>query len=158
MDHTRVPTLPRVGVGIIVFRHHNGRQQVLLHKRNHVSSGSGYWGSGGGFLELGESLLEGALRELGEEAGSGLKVNNVTFLGVCNFTDFLPEHSVDISFRADWVSGRPISDKAKESVLWQWFDLDALPSPLFPVVERYLGTVLGQVAFLDSESTSGPST
>jgi 8-oxo-dGTP pyrophosphatase MutT (NUDIX family) len=39
------------------------------------SHAANYWGTGGGHLELGESLLEGALRELSEEAGEQLKVN-----------------------------------------------------------------------------------
>jgi 8-oxo-dGTP diphosphatase len=129
---------PLVGVGVIVFRFHNNKEQVLMHRRKVVSFGKHSWGTGGGHLELGESLKEGALRELREEAGDELQVENVQFLGVCNILDFSPKHYVDISFRADWISGEAQTAVGDEAVEWQWFDLDSLPSPLFPVVARYL--------------------
>jgi 8-oxo-dGTP diphosphatase len=54
---------PKVGVGVIVLKSENGQKFVMLHQRK-GEHGEGYWGSGGGHLELGESLKEGALREL----------------------------------------------------------------------------------------------
>lgn len=154
MTNPAIPSLqPQVGVGVIVFRQQSGTEQVLLHRRKRVSLGSGYWGSGGGHLELGESLMDGAIRELHEESGNQLQVENVRFLGVCNFTELAPKHYVDVSFAADWVAGTPKNDEAGEAVEWQWFDLDNLPSPLFPVVERYLGVYKTGTVFLDSKAS-----
>jgi ADP-ribose pyrophosphatase YjhB (NUDIX family) len=48
-------TYPKVGVGIIVIKKENGKSYVMLHQRK-GSLGKNYWGSGGGHLELGESL------------------------------------------------------------------------------------------------------
>lgn len=59
---------PKVGVGVLVLRKEHGKTMVMLHQRK-GSLGADYWGSGGGHLELGESLQAGALRELSEEAG-----------------------------------------------------------------------------------------
>lgn len=81
-------------------------------------------------MEYGESLLQGAVREFHEEAGNAIKIKNVRQLGVCNFLDFEPYHSLDVSFMAEWVSGVPEAASNNEAVAWQWFDVNNLPSPL----------------------------
>lgn len=140
---------PKVGVGVIVIKKQGQKKYVMLHQRkgNHAAN---YWGSGGGHLELGESLQAGALRELEEEAGSDLKVNNVSFLGVYNFTEMEPKHYVDISFVAEYVSGDPTNNAPNETTDWQWFDLDDLPKPLFPPVAIYLKALKSGEKFFDS--------
>jgi len=143
---------PKAGVGVIVLKKEDEKTYIMMHQRK-GEHGSGYWGTGGGHLELGESLKAGALRELRElreEAGEALMVDNVRFLGVMNFTQFKPKHYVDVSFVADWVSGEPTNSAPEETTDWQWFPLDKLPSPLFPPVETYLmGLKTGQ-NFFDS--------
>ena len=140
---------PKAGVGVIVIKKENGKKYVMLHQRK-GEHGPGYWGSGGGHLELGESLMSGALRELKEEGGEALEVDNIRFLGVMNFTQFKPKHYVDISFVADWVSGEPTNSAPEETTDWQWFELDKLPSPLFPPVEKYLEALKTGQNFFDS--------
>jgi len=141
--------VPRVGVGIIVIKKEKGRRYIMLHQRKRPL-GRDYWGSGGGHLELGESLMDGALRELREEAGEHLVVKDVRFLGVMNFTQLKPKHYVDISFLATWVSGDPINSTPKATKNWRWFELDKLPSPLFPPVEKYLEALTSNQIFFDS--------
>ena len=140
---------PKVGVGIIVLKKENYKTYVMLHQRkgNHTAN---YWGSGGGHLELGESLQAGALRELSEEAGKKLKVTNVRFLGVMNFTEMKPKHYVDISFVCDWVSGEPTNSAPDETTDWQWYDIENLPEPLFPPVAKYLTALKTGQNFFDS--------
>jgi 8-oxo-dGTP diphosphatase len=148
---------PKIGVGIIVFKQQNSKTYIMLHQRK-GSLGKHYWGSGGGHLELGESLKAGALRELAEEAGEAVQVENVRFMGVMNFTEMEPKHFVDISFVADWVSGEPVNNSPRETTDWQWFDVEALPSPLFPPVERYLeGLKTGQNFFDSAFKTTDPA-
>ncbi len=142
---------PKVGVGVIVLKKSEGKTYVMLHQRKSLVLGEGYWGSGGGHVELGESLKEAALRELAEEAGSELQVTNVQFLGVVNFTQMQPKHYVDISFVAEWKAGEPINSSPRETTEWQWFDIEALPSPLFPPVEKYLDALKTGVKFFDSK-------
>lgn len=150
-NQTTFKTEPQVGVGILVMKKEGNKEFILLHRRNKVSFGTGYWGSGGGHVDLGESLMSAALRELREEAGEDLKVKNVRFFAVCNFTELQPKHYVDVSFMADWVSGEPVEDDAGETMEWQWFDINELPSPLFPVVERYMDAYRRGSNFIDSE-------
>jgi len=132
-------TYPKAGVGIVVIKKENGKEYIMLHRRKGARGlGKGYWGSGGGHLELGESLQAAALRELREEAGDQLVVGNVRFAGVSNFTQLQPKHYVDISFIADWVSGEPINAEPEVTTEWQWFPIDDLPTPLFPPVANYI--------------------
>lgn len=122
----------------------------MLHQRK-SQHGNGYWGSGGGHLEIGESLQDGALRELREEAGEDLRVKNVRSLGVCNFTQMKPKHYVDISFVAEWKSGKPHNTEPEKMSVWQWFPLDTLPAPLFPVLETYIEAYKTGKNFFDSK-------
>ena len=59
MKQQVLPDQPKVGVGIIVIKKIAKESYVMLHQRR-GSHGRGYWGSGGGHLELGESLKDGA--------------------------------------------------------------------------------------------------
>lgn len=140
---------PKIGVGVIVIKKADGKEYIMLHQRK-GDHGPGYWGSGGGHLELGESLKAGALRELSEEASEALIVDNVSFLGVMNFTEFKPKHYVDVSFLANWVSGEPTNNAPEETTDWQWFPLDELPKPLFPPVATYLEARKTGQKFFDS--------
>lgn len=141
--------MPKAGVGVLVLKRQGPKTYIMLHQRK-GSHGPGYWGSGGGHLELGESLLAGALRELKEEAGSDIKVGELKFLGVVNFTELKPKHYVDISFTAEWLSGEPTNHAPKETTGWQWFDVEKPPKPLFPPVEKYLIAIKTGQSFFDS--------
>jgi 8-oxo-dGTP diphosphatase len=143
---SKLPNLPKVGVGIVVLKN---KTHILMHRRK-SAHGKGYWGTGGGHLELGESLKQAALREFHEEAGKNVIISEPRFLGVCNFTELYPKHYVDISFVADWVSGQPDAG-IDEVEQWQWFSLDELPEPIFPVVEKYIKALKSKQIFFDSE-------
>ena len=65
---------PRVGVGVVVLRHleERARPDVLLIRRGKPPS-QGLWSFPGGSQELGESLIECAIREVEEETGARLQ-------------------------------------------------------------------------------------
>lgn len=147
---TKPPERPKVGVGVIVIKKIDGRDYVMLHQRK-GKLGKDYWGTGGGHIEMGESLQDAALRELSEEAGPQLKVKNVKFLGVMNFTELQPKHYIDISFSAEWESGEPTNNAPEETTDWQWMPIDEMPSPLFPPVEKYLVALKTGQFFFDSK-------
>lgn len=115
---------PKVGIGVLVTK--DGK--LLLGKRK-GSHGAGEYASPGGHLEHLESFAEASAREVEEE--TGLKIGPVRFLRVLNTTRYAPRHYVDIAFVADWVSGVPEVKEPDKVESWDWYDLEALPSPLF---------------------------
>ena len=102
--------------------------KLLLGKRRN-SHGDGEWALIGGKLEHGESVTDCAHREIMEE--SGLEIKNVRFANVINSTKYLPKHFVAIGMIADWKSGEPQIFPEERISEWGWFDLDALPDPMF---------------------------
>lgn len=76
-------------VGTLPFWGEDG-EQVLLCKRN-IQPRKGHWTLPAGFMELGESTSQGALRETDEEAGAHIQlldlftVMNVTRVGQVHF-------------------------------------------------------------------------
>ena len=63
------PDYPRVGVGAIVL--HEGR--VLLVKRGHAP-GLGLWSVPGGLVDVGETTVDAARREVDEETGLTVRI------------------------------------------------------------------------------------
>lgn len=125
---------PRVGIGILVF---DEQQRLLLGKRK-GSHGHGSWCNPGGHLEFGETIMQGATREVLEE--TGLVIVNPTFVGITNDI-FVAEnkHYVSIFLKALCPAGQvPQLCEPEKTVLWQWFAIDNLPSPLFVSLKNLL--------------------
>lgn len=68
MNRREYPDLPRVGIGALVFR----ESRILLVKRA-APPNQNRWAIPGGMLELGETLQQGAEREILEETGIRIK-------------------------------------------------------------------------------------
>ena len=74
---------PKVGVtaDIILFSQIGGERCILLIRRGHPPF-KGRWALPGGFIELDETLVESALRELQEETGvTGVKLEQLYTYG-----------------------------------------------------------------------------
>lgn len=125
------PERPKVGIGIVVLK--DGK--VLLGRRKGTHGAGGYAGPGG-HLEHLESFAACAAREAMEEAG--IRIGNIRFLALSNFQDHAPKHYVDIGLVADWLEGEPEVREPDKCEGWAWYDMDALPSPLFGVVANYV--------------------
>ncbi|MEK7531199.1 MAG: NUDIX domain-containing protein [Patescibacteria group bacterium] len=121
---------PKVGVGLLVLK--DGK--VLMGKRTNAH-GDGYYCGPGGHVEYGETIVECAKREALEE--TGLTVDNIRLLCVADMLAFPPDHYLDIAVAADWVSGEVQNLEPHKRESWSWYDLNALPSPMWPGEERY---------------------
>ena len=99
------PSHPRVGVAAVVLRDN----QVLLVQRGR-EPGKGSWGLPGGMLELGETLAEGACREVMEECGVEIEVGPLVAVFEPMQRDEdgrLRFHYVVVDYLARYVSGEP---------------------------------------------------
>jgi 8-oxo-dGTP diphosphatase len=127
---------PRVGIAVLVVK--DGK--LLLGKRR-GAHGAGEYASPGGHLEHGESFEACAAREAREEAG--IEIGPLRFLRVLNLTHYAPRHYVDVAFAADWLAGEPVVREPDKAEGWAWYDLDALPSPLFATLPTAIAALRG---------------
>jgi 8-oxo-dGTP diphosphatase len=115
----------RVGVGAVITRH----RQVLLLRRRGVH-GAGTWSTPGGHLDVGESLVDCAIREAHEEVG--LRQTSGRFLGLTE--DIFPagrRHYLTAWIWLGEAAGEPQLKALHEADAMQWFNWDGLPTPLF---------------------------
>lgn len=124
----------RVGVGVII----KDGDKILLGKRAIDELAEGFepqennlretWAMPGGKLEVGETLVECAKREIKEEVG--IVLNDLKLVSISDDYEKSGNFLI-IAFVSENFEGEPKTmepDKIKE---WQWFPLDNLPSPLF---------------------------
>lgn len=120
------PDQPVVGVAAVVLR---GDQVLLVQRGREPAKGS--WGLPGGVLELGETLAEGAAREVMEECGVAIAPGPV--IGVFepmqrDAEGRLRFHYVVIDLLAEWVAGEPRAADDADDARWvSLADLDRLP-------------------------------
>jgi 8-oxo-dGTP diphosphatase len=133
---------PLVGVGVLVMK--DGK--VLLGRRKNAH-GAGEYASPGGHLEQLESFEGCARREVREE--TGLEVGEIQFLRLLNTTKYAPRHYVDVSVVAQWKSGEPKVLEPEKVERWDWYALDALPSPLFDMLHTSFEALRTQRRFWD---------
>jgi 8-oxo-dGTP diphosphatase len=146
---------PKVGIGMMVL---NDKGEVLLGHRNDdpikASSdlhGESCWTMPGGKLDFGETLLDGAIRELLEETGIKANKSKTELISLTN--EIRPDtHYVTAGFLCSNFSaqGGPASGwegelkamEPEEITEWKWYNLNNLPENIFlpsaKVIKNYL--------------------
>ncbi len=130
------PDAPLVGVAAAVF---NVEGRVLLVKRGRPP-GVGNWGLPGGLLDLGESLEDGARREVLEECGVEIQIGGLAgiFQPVERDDDGrIRYHYIVIDYWASHLSGEPIAqDDAADAA---WVELSKMAQlPMNPETRRVI--------------------
>ena len=145
----KVNKMPGVGVGVMIL---NERGEVLLGRRHEDPGkadsqlhGEGTWTMPGGKLDFGESVFQGAAREVLEE--TGMKVNGLELFSVGNEIRN-DAHFITLGFMAREFEGAPKVMEPDEITEWKWFNLENLPKPMFPpalkMAENYMnGRLIG---------------
>ena len=133
-----------VGFGVMLLK----GEKVLLGKRNEDPKkadselhGEGTWTMPGGKVHFKEKLRDVAFREVLEE--TGLRISK-TKLKIINVADDIVEdaHFVTIGFLCLSFRGKPKVLEPDQIVEWQWFDLNNLPSPIYPPSKKVLDKFL----------------
>ena len=115
-ESRRYPERPIVGVLAVVLR---GERALVVRRSNPPMAGR--WGFPGGVLELGETVAEGAMRELLEE--TGVIAEPIGPLTVIDTIDRDDEgrvrfHYTLVAIRGLWQSGEGIAADDAEEVAW----------------------------------------
>ena len=123
---TKPEKFVRVGLGVIVL---DGDGRVLLGQRKSKKfDGEGTWSLPGGHLEYGESFEQGGAREVKEETNLDVKKIECSCVQNNIYSD---SHYVTIGMVVkDWDGELKNMEPHKQNE-WRWFDVTALPEPLF---------------------------
>lgn len=115
----------KIGVCVLVF---NKEKEILLGERLN-SYKAGHFGIPGGRLELNESLLGCAKREIMEE--TGLVIDALEYVGVVRE---LQEDSnfIHFAFVAKDVEEQPQNKEPHKCKGWDWYPFDKLPHDIMP--------------------------
>lgn len=120
----------RIGVAVVVLDDH-GRVLML----RHVFHPDAPWGLPGGWLGRNEDPAAGALRELHEETGLTAVVDRPVLVSL----EPHPDH-VGIAFLVRPMAGNlQLSAEILEA---DWFEVDDLPEPLFPIYARAIAAAV----------------
>ena len=142
---------PQVGMGVLVMR----GNKVLLGKRR-GSHGDGYYAAPGGHIEFGESFAAAAAREVREE--TALEITNLRLLSVGNYlftrTDG-ERHYIDVDFVCEAPAGEAQLCEPEKCDGWAWYELNALPQPLFIVTQRMIESLQSGMALRDATEVEG---
>ena len=115
-ESRRYPERPIVGVLAVVLR---GERALVVRRSNPPMAGR--WGFPGGVLELGETVAQGAVRELLEETGVVAEpAGTLTVLDSIQREDAgrVRFHYTLVAIRGLWQSGEGIAADDAEEVAW----------------------------------------
>lgn len=114
-------------------------RSVMLQLRQNTGYMDGCWAAGAaGHIELGETAVDAAVREVTEELGLVIAPEALTPVAVMQRTDGTDnpiEQRVDWFFVCDDWEGEPQILEPRKCAELAWFDLDALPDAM-PAYER----------------------
>jgi len=120
-----------VGFGVLLIKNNKillGKRHIDPEKADTEFQAVGTWTMPGGKLEYGESLEEGAIREVLEE--TGIKLNHTKVICVNNDKNE-HAHFVTIGLTSENFKGEPQVLEPDEITEWAWFDIENLPSPMY---------------------------
>lgn len=138
---------PKLGAIAVVV--HEG-QTLMVQRRNPPNAG--LWGFPGGHVELGETALQAAVRELHEETGVAATPNGyLTNVDVIHHNDKgdVAFHFLLAAVSCDYVSGTPVADDDAIDAAWVPVE-DALAGdrPVSENVETVLRIALARLGAL----------
>ena len=139
----RYPDRPIVGVLAVVMR---GDRVLVVRRRNPPMPGR--WGFPGGVLELGETVAQGAMRELFEETGVTAAARGP--LTVIDTIDRDPEgrvryHYALVAVIGHWQSGEGIPGDDADEVGWLTrAEIVAQNLPIAPALLRLIDLALAR--------------
>jgi ADP-ribose pyrophosphatase YjhB (NUDIX family) len=130
----RYPDRPIVAVLAVVLR---GDKALIVQRAQQPNAGR--WGFPGGVLELGETVAEGAMRELAEETGVVAEA-----AGWLNVHDAVSRHAdgrvqfhyVLIAVRGIWRSGEGVA--ADDAAATAWVTREEIVAGLYPTFPTLL--------------------
>ena len=137
MTHSPHRPIPAVGVAVV----ENG---ALLLVRRGRGPNAGLWAVPGGKVDYGESLRDAAVREVKEETGLDVEVEEVVWVGEAMGPGDPPAwHYTLVDFRARLRGGTPAPADDAQEVAWVALD-QVLDLPLTPTMPSLIELLVGR--------------
>ncbi len=105
--------MPIIGVGVVILKD----DTVLLIQRGNPPK-KGSWSLPGGKQDLGETVLNAAVREIHEETNLVISEENLSFLGVADLINLPHYHYTLINLWTDHFTGISIAGSDAQDVRW----------------------------------------
>ncbi|ATE60747.1 NUDIX hydrolase [Thauera sinica] len=128
MPHAGIPT----GVHMVCER----EGCILLMRRAGTGFFDGLYSLPGGHVEPGESVLQAAVREMREETGLTVALQDLEWVGVVHRLS--DTNRIDFFVRATRWNGEPAIREPGKCDRMGWFDAAALPEATVPYVREAL--------------------
>lgn len=115
---------------------HDGK--VLLAKRHNTGYCDGQWGLPAGHVEAGETFTQALVREMQEELGIGLAVNDLHLVHVNHRKAEDRSERVNAFFVAESWSGEVGNREPEKCSAVEWFPMEQLPEMVIPYIRETL--------------------
>ena len=134
-DHQAERTLLVAAAYVVLLRPGADGDEVLLLRRSGTGYRDRHWAVVAGHVDLGESVVEAALRETQEEAGVQVVPDDLAPLTAVH--RYWPgagqvEQRIDVFFAARRWTGEPRLVEPDKADAMGWYPLHALPGPTVP--------------------------
>jgi len=111
-------------------------QQVLLLRRFNTGYEDGKYSLVAGHLDAGETVIQAAIREAGEEAGVRLQPEDLRVVHVMNRKS--EDERIDFFIEVRRWGGEIVNAEPEKCDDLAWFPLDSLPENMIPYVRAAL--------------------
>ncbi|MBI5229348.1 NUDIX domain-containing protein [Candidatus Micrarchaeota archaeon] len=125
------------------------QNKVLLQRRCNTGFHDGLYSFPGGHIKLGETPINAAVREAGEETGVRLDLAYLELVHVMYLRD--QDELIAFFFKTERMSGQPkIMESSKCSDL-AWFDTSQLPKDTAPHIRQAMDCILQKKLYSEYE-------
>ncbi len=134
-DHLGGRSLLVAAAYVILCRPGAEGHEVLLQLRHGTGYMDDHWATLAGHVDPGESVHEAAVREVAEEAGVSVRIDDlVPLTTIHRFERGGPavEQRVDVFFTATRWKGEPSVRERDKAAAMGWFSVYELPEPVVP--------------------------
>ncbi len=119
--------------------------KVLLLKRQNTGYEDGKYGLPAGHLEDNETIREGLKREIKEEIGIDINVDDLMLVHTMHRKE--EDTRVDFFFEVSRYEGTPLNAEHEKCSDLSWFPLDNLPSNIIPYIKTAIENSLKGIIY-----------
>jgi len=128
---------PYLAANAVIIKNINGKKHILLGIRKNVA-GAGFYYVPGGHVKMGERINDSLVREVKEECGLDVIVENFVWVE----ENFEGPHHVTLYYQTRLINSNqePKNMEPHKCEGWQWFPVSNPPKPLWVTLGDFLKT------------------